>query len=62
MDPDDILRLEAINIMREASDELLELAELKELDLNSIARNELRSRRASEPVRFLRRRPSRTVQ
>lgn len=45
MDHDDILHLEALEFMRQASDELLQLATLHEIDLNTLAHHELRSRR-----------------
>ena len=45
MDHDDILHLEAFEIMRNASDELLQLATLEEIDLNNLAHWEYRSRR-----------------
>jgi hypothetical protein len=45
MDHDDILHLEALEFMRNASDELLQLATLQEIDLNTLAHHELRSRR-----------------
>ena len=45
MDHDDIIHLEALEFMRQASDELLHLATLQEIDLNMLAHHELRSRR-----------------
>jgi hypothetical protein len=45
MDPDDILHLEAQEFMRQASDEMLELATPQEIDLNTLAHHELRGRR-----------------
>ncbi len=44
MDDDDILHLEAIEIMRNASDELLRVSSLGEIDLNTVAHQELRYR------------------
>lgn len=44
MDHDDILNLEAQELMRQASDEMLELATLEEIDLNALAHCELRAR------------------
>jgi hypothetical protein len=44
MDHDDILHLEAQELMRQASDEMLQLAALEEIDLNALAHCELRYR------------------
>jgi hypothetical protein len=45
MEHDDILHLEALHFMTEASSDMLSLVDLEELDLNAVARQELRSRR-----------------
>jgi hypothetical protein len=45
MEHDDILHLEAQEFLREASDELLHLTALEEIDLNRLARNEVLRRR-----------------
>ena len=45
MQDEDIIPLEALDILRNASDELLRRATLGEIDLNTLARWELRSRR-----------------
>jgi hypothetical protein len=45
MEHDDILHLEAMHILTEASSDMLSLVDLEELDLNALARMELRSRR-----------------
>jgi hypothetical protein len=42
---DDIIPLEALDLLRHASDELLSKAALGEIDLSTLARWELRSRR-----------------
>jgi hypothetical protein len=47
LDHDDILHLEAMELMRQASDEMLELATLEEIDLNALAHCELRARASS---------------
>jgi hypothetical protein len=44
MDHDDILHLEAQEFMRNASDDMLELVTLDEIDLNALAARELRGR------------------
>lgn len=44
MNDDDILPLEAMHLLSQASDDMLRLAAHYELDLNRLARNELRSR------------------
>jgi hypothetical protein len=45
MQDEDIIPIEALDILRNASDELLRRATLGEIDLNTLARWELRSRR-----------------
>jgi len=45
MQDDDIIPLEALDLLRNASDELLSKAALGEIDLGRLARLELRSRR-----------------
>ena len=45
MQDDDILHLEAMELLRNASDELLRVSTIQEIDLNSIAHVELRYRR-----------------
>jgi hypothetical protein len=45
MEHDDILHLEAQEFMRQASDEMLQLTALEEIDLNRMARSELLNRR-----------------
>ena len=45
MEHDDILNLEAQELLRQATDEMLQLATLEELDLNALACQELRFRR-----------------
>jgi hypothetical protein len=47
MQDDDILHLEAMELLRNASDELLRLSTIQEIDLNSLAHIELRYRRRS---------------
>jgi len=44
LEDEDILRLEAHEIVHAASDELLQLVARRQIDLNQIARFELRSR------------------
>lgn len=46
MNDDDLHRLEAQEILREASNEMLELAATQEIDLNRLAWWELRRRNA----------------
>ena len=46
MDDDDILHIEAQEILRQASSEMLELTALQEIDLNRLALWELRVREA----------------
>ena len=48
MNDDDILPLEAMHLLSQASDDLLRLAALQELDLNRLARNELRGRQSKD--------------
>jgi len=48
MQDEDIIPLEALDLLRNASDELLRMATCGEIDLNTFARLELRSR-CSEP-------------
>jgi hypothetical protein len=43
MDPNDILHLEAQGFIRQASDEMLELATPREIDLATLAHHELRA-------------------
>jgi hypothetical protein len=45
MQDEDILPIEALDILRNASDELLRHAALGQIDLNSLAHWELRTRR-----------------
>ena len=45
MQDEDIIPLEALDLLRNASDELLRMAACGEIDLNRFARLELRSRR-----------------
>jgi len=45
MQDEDILHLEAMELLRNASDELLHVSTIQEIDLNSIANVELRYRR-----------------
>jgi hypothetical protein len=45
MQDEDIIPLEALDLLRNASDELLRKATRGEIDLNTFARCELRSRR-----------------
>ena len=45
MEDDDILHLEALHFMSEASDDMLALVDIEELDLNALARQELGARR-----------------
>ncbi len=45
LEPDDLLHLEALHIISQATDEMLELATIEELDLNALARQEFRYRR-----------------
>jgi hypothetical protein len=45
MEDDDILHIEAQEFLRQASDEMLRLTALEEIDLNRMARNELLARR-----------------
>jgi hypothetical protein len=44
MEPEDILHLEALNLIGNATDDLLELIVLDEVDLNALAARELRNR------------------
>jgi hypothetical protein len=48
MNDDDILPLEAMHLLSHASDELLRLAARADLDLNRLARSELRARGLGE--------------
>jgi len=51
MTEDDITRLEAYEILRPASDELLQMAAYGQIDLNALARMEFRARRALPAIR-----------
>jgi hypothetical protein len=53
MQDEDILPIEALDILRNASDELLRHAALGQIDLNSLAHWELRTRRRDAGSRWI---------
>jgi hypothetical protein len=53
MQDEDIIPMEALNLLRDASDELLSMAARGQIDLNTLARWELRSRRRDLGLRWI---------
>ena len=53
MEDEDIIPLEAFDLLRNASDELLRMATCGEIDLNTFARLELRSRRSDVGLQWV---------
>ena len=53
MTEEDITRLEAHELLRGASDEVLQMAIAGQIDLNALARFEFRSRRRNEACQWI---------